>query len=792
MNNNWLFSNRYNKWKDRVFWLIPHLLLLSLFLISGPYSINTDLYSILPDSLPAKQLSEVERKITHSFNGEITILIGHPDFSTAKNLSDTFYNHSITIPFIDTIHYKINANAFGAVQSFFNTYKHQFLAPDVIQALKQNNISKLREDAFFTLSSPVSIGALDYLDEDPYLLAHQNFQYFIETNITMNTAMNLQDSVLTRNYNGMSWILMRMHLQNNSSIDTKNSPIPQLQNLAHRLQKTNDSLTVVFSGIPFHSYESTIKSHKEITILSTLSTIFLIILVLYVFRSIAPLISSILAISFGAGAGLVATMFYFKDIHIFTIVFGTSLIGISVDYSFHFLCEWASNKRDLWENTLRKKIFPALLIGLITTTISYVGFTLSSFPLLQQMALFSIVGLTSSFLSVFLLFPSLNLPKKRTQESILQISTAIYAFYTLPYKIPPIIKTLVVFILVCLIAFGLHHFSIKNDIRSFYKMSNELKHNEILAKNVLAHNSSGVYILTEGTSLNDNIIREERIIEQLEALQSSSILQSYISISQFIPSQSKQDTNVSLINRVLAPTIEEQFSLLSYTEKEVVQWNTDYLNKPHSYIAINDFEKLPIGTLVSQLNIGMHSNKYYTMIMLFGINDIAPLKSICQPDNGIYLIDKVTDINNTMQRLSIMTLYILFCSYILIYFGLSVRHGVIQSFKTIMIPIAASFITLYILEMLNIQISLFVIVGLILIPGMGTDYLIILTEAKSDIKLPLLSITMSMLTTLLAFGMLGFSSFANSFGLTVSIGIFWTYVLCSLFARPISKTRSKI
>ena len=66
----------------------------------------------------------------------------------------------------------------------------------------------------------------------------------------------------------------------------------------------------------------------------------------------------------------------FDSIHIFTFVFGTSLIGISLDYSIHFITEWY-NEKDKKE--VLKKILPSMSLSFITTIASYFALFLTVF-----------------------------------------------------------------------------------------------------------------------------------------------------------------------------------------------------------------------------------------------------------------------------------------------------------------------------------------------------------------------------------------------------------------------------
>lgn len=64
-----------------------------------------------------------------------------------------------------------------------------------------------------------------------------------------------------------------------------------------------------------------------------------ILLIVSVFRSVRPLLLSLLSIAIGALAGTVVTLLLFGELHLMTLVMSMSIIGISADYTIYYLTE---------------------------------------------------------------------------------------------------------------------------------------------------------------------------------------------------------------------------------------------------------------------------------------------------------------------------------------------------------------------------------------------------------------------------------------------------------------------
>lgn len=153
---------------------------------------------------------------------------------------------------------------------------------------------------------------------------------------------------------------------------------------------------VRFAGAPVHAALSAAKSKREIGVLTWFSLAFIAALALVIFRSWQwiPLLASSLAVS--ALAGGLALVAAFHDLHVMTFVMGTTVLGLVIDYSFHWLLSSAEEKPSVCRN---------LLVSFLTTEISLVPLMLASIPVLRQSAVFLGVGLAAALGYVLLCYP---------------------------------------------------------------------------------------------------------------------------------------------------------------------------------------------------------------------------------------------------------------------------------------------------------------------------------------------------------------------------------------------------
>ncbi|RYZ90845.1 MAG: hypothetical protein EOO68_24315, partial [Moraxellaceae bacterium] len=140
-----------------------------------------------------------------------------------------------------------------------------------------------------------------------------------------------------------------------------------INSLKQEILQQYPSVEFMQSGIIFFAADSARTAKNDINLISTGSTIGVIFLFLWIFRSFKSLIIPVVSMILGPLFALCICQMFFGSIHILTIVFGASLIGVVGDYSLHFY--YFYNKKTSSENILQ--LYRALLLSLMTSAIGY-------------------------------------------------------------------------------------------------------------------------------------------------------------------------------------------------------------------------------------------------------------------------------------------------------------------------------------------------------------------------------------------------------------------------------------
>lgn len=162
--------------------------------------------------------------------------------------------------------------------------------------------------------------------------------------------------------------------------------IPRLIALA------GDEGGISLSGAPFHTYLAMESSKDEINILGAVSLMAVLLIGFALFRSFRFVLPTFLSLGCGFLVGSAAVLLMPGRPHVLTFLFGTTLVGLGVDYCYHGL---AHAERDTG--------FIRNLTGaLVTTCLAFSPLFFSRVAVLNQMAVFTVAGLVAIYSAVLI------------------------------------------------------------------------------------------------------------------------------------------------------------------------------------------------------------------------------------------------------------------------------------------------------------------------------------------------------------------------------------------------------
>ncbi len=244
-----------------------------------------------------------------------------------------------------------NATKLAAVLNALAPYARGFLSPTVKGQLERGEFAAVRDAAMARMFSPIP--PVLPLDKDPFLL--------------------FTDCVLEMSAPKGEWVMVNVEL----------TPAQALA----ALEAVRGADDIRCAGTPFHTAVASERSKREINILSAISLFCVILfgwLLTRSFRFVPVLLGALAAAFCVAAAALFAV---FPKPHLITFVFGTTLIGLSVDYVYHAL-------------VAQRSIAKPLTFSFLSTAVCFLPLLFSKVGVLNQMALFTLSGLATVYVGV--------------------------------------------------------------------------------------------------------------------------------------------------------------------------------------------------------------------------------------------------------------------------------------------------------------------------------------------------------------------------------------------------------
>ncbi|ABS06501.1 MMPL family transporter [Shewanella baltica] len=690
-----------------------------------------------------------------------------------------------------------------ALGQFYFPHRFKLLTAPQAEALASQNIESLLEAATAQLYNAFSYANSNLLAQDPLLLFPANLLA-----LAPSSKVRASQGILLANQgDNVAAVVMA---KGRESAFNPNAQLAQMTALTQGLDAVKQSypdINVLKAGALFHAIAATQTAKSEISILGLASLLGVIALVWLAFRSVMPLLLAIVTISSGLLLAVTFTLSVFGELHLLTLVFGTSLIGIAIDYSFHFYCERLSDSECSAKATVAY-IFPTVTLAFITSALAYVGIGLAPFPGMQQVAIFCAAGLLGAYLTLILAYPLLAGSRLPEGSRPLALAGTYLANLTkLSNKLTtPLGMGLFALVIVVWCLVGVTKLTVDDDIRHLQQSPASVTEPENQLRQLLSGGTDNQFLLVRAPNEEALLQQLERVSPMLDTAITNQELGNYVSLSRYLPSHQRQDTAYRLQGEIYQTQLDTVLASLGLDENLKPELKAAYLAAKTEYITPAAFFTLEAGKQLAPLWLAPneanspvskgalnddrasaehgaeHGADQGAIVLLGGIQQIDALKARFAHDESVQLIDKVADISAVMGHYRLLTLKLLALALGIALLLFSLNFGFKKAAVVVAVPALAALLTLATLGLTGSPLSLFHALALILVFGIGIDYSLFFASAQNHGKAVMMAVFMSACSTLLAFGLLAFSQTQaiHYFGLTLSLGIGFTFLLSPL------------
>ncbi|CZF83725.1 MMPL family protein [Grimontia celer] len=750
-----------------ILWLIALSLLAATAILrhpSGAAMLDTNILNLLPENQQDPLAQKAFDEVAGSMEDQVLFLISADNQDQTIKAARTFETELQTLPLFSKINGKLSDEEQSAWVSTYAPYRYQLLTLEQREILKHSAATQTAK-VIQQVYNPFSGVTGAELSGDPFLL----FRDYLQTMNKQNQRFSIAEGYLTTEQNGTFYALLRGTLSGSAYAMQTQQQLAELAQLEEATAAQFDA-QIFHTGVVFYAAFGTDSAKSEISTIGVGSLLGILLLVLLVYRSLLPVSLTILSIGTGVVTAFSICLLVFGQIHLFSLVIGASLIGVSIDYAFHYLTDRLASGASWRSEEGLKRVFVPVTFGLISTLIAYLSMLVAPFPGLQQLALFSAAGLIGAYLSVIFWYPLLA--KRPARYQTLPLANSSTCYLTLWQR--PLVRVAMPVSALLVALIGFFNADYDDNIRQLQSLPPALQEQESVIKSVTGLSSSQPMLLVKGSSEQQVLENAYALTPALEKLRRENVLSGYQNPADLVPPASVQRENFALVQSLYQSEGEKLAAQIGLSTSPQLPSDIDILTPA---LMLN----APSSELFSSLWLQPDERQFAAIVMLQNATDMSAIKQAIAPFPEVSVLNKAEEVSSLFgqYRLRISMLMGIACLAIL---GvLCVRFGAHRALRILTPPLLAAGVALTAGAISPVPMNLFNLLALFLVLGIGIDYTLFFAEHKDSYR-ALVANSLAALTTILSFGLLSLSQTEaiHSFGITVLVGIVVAWLLAPL------------
>jgi predicted exporter len=740
---------------------------------------DTDILALLPVQERDPVLQQSFTHMVDAAQQRVVVLAGAADWNDAVRAADAY--SAVLAGRKDLFEATpIDEQAQSDWLSLFQKHRLVLLTAQQEQQLRDMPSAFWLQAALSKLYSPFGGPKLGSWQEDPFGL----FSGWVQER-AQETPVRPRDGHLFVADASKQYVLLPLTLKVPAlSMTAQETVLPLLQQAAAAARQAAPQVELIHAGVILHAANASAQASGEVSTIGIGSLLGIILLMWFAFHSFKPIALILLSIGIGCLGSLSVCWLLFERIHLMTLVFGASLIGVAQDYGIYFLSNRLGADDRIDSPALLKRLLPGLSLTLLAAVIGYMGLALTPFPGLRQMAVFSALGLVFAWLTVVFWFPVLIGSRTLRSGALVRHYGAALARWPLLRMNRATLAVALLFVLVA--GFGISRLGANDDIRLLQNPPKHLIDDQIKLSKLLDAPTPVQFFLVRGASAEAVLQREEALKRRLDPLIAQHRISGYQAMSNWVPSARTQEARRALLDaRLLAD--DGPLAGLAAQAGEGGEWikaTRDGLHAAGAPLTIDDFLKTPASEPWRHLWLDRIGGGYASIVALRGLQNagVPQLQQAAQGLDGVQWVDKVAEISSVLGRYRHYMGWVVMAAYAVVFALLLPRYRR-RTWRVLAPTACASIATLALLGYAGQHLQLFHVLALMLLLGVGVDYGIFMQEhpGRRD-STPWLAVGMSAANTILSFGLLGLSRTPalQAFGMTMLLGtaLVWLIVPC--------------
>jgi predicted exporter len=752
-------------------WLLIVAVVIVLAFRQG-LAFDSSILSLLPKGDQQPEIHYASEQMGKDFSERLILMLSGENEQEVRAAVGSMAKALVLLPEISRVYWQVDDSENARLRGELYPYRFSVIDAGIRDLLHAKEYQRVSNKALARLYGPLPAGGNSII-EDPFGL-------YFEMTVNRPNELNLQvsNSLLKVTKTELPTYLLILTLSGDPFSSALQNRV--LGAIAAQQQQMSPVANIAMSGMLLHAAAGAQQAKGEISTIGFGSLIGIIVIMVLVFRRFKPLLLLMFPVVIGCIFASAMSVLIFDRVHLVTFAFGAGLVGVSIDYALHFLCE----RQITPARQVLGKILPGLLLGLFSSVIAYAAQALTPFPGLRQMAVFSVLGLCASWLTVVLWFPLMTAGD--TQQAL----SFAGKLDSLRRRFPKLganpLLMLLLLVLMGLACYSIWNSSGQDDIRLLQTSPESLLQQEQVLNQALGTSSSSRFLLVSADTLEECLQIEEQLVAALQNLRAEAVIGGFQMLSSSLPSIKRQSENSMLVLKLYNHQLDSFYSLINLPKNNLTA-ATAVFDRFVDHRLTPELWQQQIGSEGRKNHLIMQTESSAVTVVRF-TGELDPsaeheLNVLSNTSVGVTFVDQVQNTSDLLGKYRVQVSTWVVLAYLIVLFALLFRYR-LQVWRIVMPPLLASVFTLAILVQLEQGINLFHLMALILVLGIGLDMGIFLTETN-EAPHTWLAVSLSAATSLLAFGLLAMSDtpVLHHFGLTVAIGLSLVWLFAPLMRQ---------
>ncbi|MSP26854.1 MAG: hypothetical protein EXR75_17275, partial [Myxococcales bacterium] len=390
--------------------------------------------------------------------------------------------------------------------------------------------------------------------------------------------------------------------------DVQRRSLAEVTRVFEEVKATKD-LHFELSGVSRYTIHSEEHIRGDISRIGTVSTLGILVLFGVMFRSPRMLLLGLVPIFFGSMVATLGCYLIFGRVHGLTIAFGTSLLGVGIDYAEHYYAHFALEP-EVGALPMMKRVWPGLYMGALTTVAGLIGLAWADFPGALQMAVFSALAVLGALVGTRLLMPPWMpvsytrppLPAKLecTAERLLAVLSRYRRWPWLPVA------------LTLLTGFGLLRLRFSDDMNALLDMDPAIIAEDVRVRDRLTHADPGRFAVVIAADEERALADLSLAHDELVGAEKEGIVGHFIPLGAILRSARAQGDSLALAKSRL-PDLRAALAKQGFHTELFAPYESALEHPEKTVVTLEDVLRSPMGKLVRPLAPHVGSQQAFVM-----------------------------------------------------------------------------------------------------------------------------------------------------------------------------------